>query len=276
MTIFEKLKDSMKVNIYQITLAGILIGIGVIADTFFRVGRYTFITTSIYIVIGLLLPIWLGVSAALAIDTLQLIFRGMLGYWYWSLQLEPAIIVFISFTLRFLFTSIKSKKVMQIISILFMVAIIIGGSLMIGLESEKLSVSRNYIHGRHPHFESDSEFTTRLIRSYISILGLIFVIAIMSNEIYKITKGKTTNRRIASLIVVVITALLFDWLYHPWAVYNWQVNSLGLAPSLEIFKINVITGIWGSTFHIGMGIPLVAAMYYVAEHTNLNKKQNKY
>ena len=62
------------------TLTAILISIGIVSTSFIKIGHFELITNSIYIVLGLFMPLWLALSAAIIIDNISMVIKGEFGY----------------------------------------------------------------------------------------------------------------------------------------------------------------------------------------------------
>lgn len=246
-------------------MAGILLGVGIIAKAYIKIGYFEIITIPIYLAIGVMLPLWLGVTSALLIDLLSMVISGTIGTWYWTFGLEPPMVVLIAFGFKYMFSLFKNPKASMYLAIIFTTAIIIGSIVVISMHYEDLS-----IHQKTK--ESDDAFTRRLVKRYGSLLGLLFVIAMSIREIILIHKNKSNDNRKIAFILVILTSLIFDWFYHPWAVYQWELNVLNVPKSQDLYTTHFVTGIWASTFHISLGIPIMASIMLITKNISYNKK----
>lgn len=278
----NKIRDSMKVNIFQISLSGIIVGIGILTDTYFRIGHFVFLSTGIYIIIGLLLPLWLGILSAFTIDLLQLLLRGEIGFWFWSIGIEPGIIVLIAWSLKFLYITMYDKNKMIIFSSLLILGVVFGGITMMITESDTFSLERMTIISQGiSKIETVDARNIRVAKKITSVIGLLFVISIILYKMILFRREKITNNGMITVVIVIITAMLVDWVYHPFAVMLYKTaplnhNGLGIPQNISLFRLYVISGIWHSMFHIGISFPMVAGMYFVSKNSSYNNIRDKY
>lgn len=258
-----------KVTPKQIALAGIMVSIGIVAEVFIRIGEVTFLNISIYMAIGIVLNIFLGIISVIVIDTMQMIFRGRIGEWYWSFQIEAILLVITAFIIKQLLTKIKNRNHIFYTSISLLSILIITFTTVFIIQSSELSFEHKYIRG---HLETDEQLATRLTQKIFSVVGIIILCLYMSFKIYKF-KTKEMEKNPLVMITIILTIIIIDWFYHPWAVNEWRSTVLGINWSYEVFNLSIIKGIWMSAFHMALNIPIVYAFIFVNENF---KEQNTY
>lgn len=246
-------------------MSGILLGVGIIAKAYIKIGYFEIITIPIYLAIGVMLPLWLGIASALLIDVLSMVISGTIGTWYWTFGLEPPMVVMIAFGFKYMFSLFKSQKTSMYFAIVFTMAIIIGSIVVISMHYDELSF-------QHKNWESDDAFTRRMVKRYGSLIGLLFLVIMSIREITLIYRNKSNDNRKNAFILVILTSLIFDWFYHPWAVYQWELNVLNVPKSQDLYTTHFVTGIWASTFHISLGIPVMASILFISNNITYNKK----
>ena len=257
------IKKSMIISPQQIALIGIIIALGMITDAYLRIGHLTFLTTTIYIFLGIYFPLWLGLVGATLIDTFSLLLRGTIGYWYWSLQIEPLIIVFFTFIFKSIFQKYMNAKLIFIITIFFILLIVITSVIVIQDQIDNFKFKKILNNGK---IETNKEMVFRIIQYYVSIMGLLFIIYILFLEIYKFKK--TMNNKITVAIFIIAISIIIDWIYHPWATTIWMsYKILSTEFQLQLFKTYYFIGVIKSFFHIIISIPVISILLVAFKNT---------
>lgn len=259
---FNTIKSYFKTSPREISLAGILVAIGIVSDSFIRINHYTFITISIYIAISLVLPLWLSIISVILIDTLQLVIRGVIGLWFWSLQIEPIIIALIASFLKYTLDKFKNKKEVTWIVSFIIIGFIATFITILSIDYKRLYPERILISGK---LESEEDMIGRLIQKYLSLIGSIILVIFLSVKLFKFSKG-IKNKNPLVLATMILIVILVDWIYHPWSINEWRYRVLGVDKSTELFRLSIINGIWNSSFHLSLNIPIVYSFIFVKNH----------
>lgn len=265
-SILNKIKSSMKFNIHQIILASILVGIGIIIDSYMRIGYFTFLTMVIYIFLGISLPLWLGIISATLIDTFSLLARGVIGYWYWALQLEPIIIIMFSFLFKFIITSkINEKKILALTTLVTFIMLLMATSIFAFIYQWDNFQLKQLVN-KDGSIEKTENMIFRITQYYCALIGIIFILYILFIKIYKFKKDK--NNKISILIFIIFISIIIDWIYHPLATSFWlssQVLNTEWKPLLykNYFSIGVIK----SLIHIFISITVFSILIPAWQNT---------
>ena len=274
----EKFKKSMKVNIFQLSLAGILLCIGVISEAYIKIGNTTFLSFGIYLTLGLILPLWLGASTGVLIDLLYLLINGQIGSWYWTMGLEKIIIVTVGWSLQFLYSLIKSRKITIAISISLLIIILVGGTIAFLTKDGLLNTQHNLVWNKHEHkmlYETEEQFLERWLKNGFSFAGILFISIFMIWHIYYYIKGTKKGEYLATMIISIIAALIVYWMYHPWNVAMWYKYYLNI-DWWEHYDALQISGIIRSMFSIGLAIPIVTMFWTIYKSSTYFKNKNRF
>ena len=269
------IKKIFKINIRQMALSAIMISIGIVSTSFIKIGHFELITNSIYIILGLFMPLWLALVGALLIDNLSMIIKGEVGYWFWTYALIPILIVVISFLVKLFIFKTRTRKIEMIIGITVMLILIIASILILSLQTNELSFSKVKHTSWYNHKtrdENNEEIIIRLITNIGAIIGLIIISIMFFIKVWEFHKGAKEKGYITLFIMVIIISIIIDWLYNPFATLLFYKH-LG-SPNLGIntFKIFMSIGIWKSLFHIAIYIPIIYSFYYVNHKLTFDEK----
>ena len=268
----EKFKKSMKVNIFQLSLAGILLCVGVLAEGYIRVGYTTFITFSIYLTVGLILPLWLGVATGLLIDLLYLVLIGWIGDWYWTMGLEKVLIVIVGWAGQFFYSLVKSRKLTLILSVSFLLIILVGGTVAFVTKDNQLSQDHILNRGK---LETDTQFLERWLKNGFAIAGMLGISIFMILHIIHYVKGTKKSEYLATVLMAIMAAVIVQWLYHPWNVAMWYQYKRGVS-SWDHYDVWQISAMISSLFYIGISIPIVTMFWTIYKSSTYFKNKNRF
>ncbi len=256
----ETIKLFSKISIQEITLAGFFLAIGIISDAFIRINNLVFLTFSIYILIGLIFRLFIGIIVAFLIDVFQLLLRGLLGFWFWSLQIEPVIIILITFMFKHLIFLFKDKK--NFIYFVFLTLIIfISFSIFAFITNiDNFSFEKQV---RKNKLETSQALISRLFVYYFSLIGFCFLIGLFIYQIYLFLNKKKNNEYMIIFTLILTISILIDWIYHPWAVQEWRRAVLNIEYNFLLYRATFLSGIFKSLFHIFLSILIVPITYNV-------------
>lgn len=262
----------MRVNVSQLALAGILLAVGVIGEGYIRIGYTTFVTFGIYLTVGLILPLWLGMITGALIDLLYLVLIGWIGDWYITFGLEKMLIVIIGFFGQFFYSLIKSRKATLIISVAFLLIILIGGTYV--LVSNDNQLSTNHII-KHKHLETDTQFLERWLKNGFAFAGLAFIALFMIFHIIHYIKGTRRSEYLATVLIAIFAAIIVQWLYHPWNVATWYEHKRGVNMWAHYDALEV-SAIISSIFYIGISVPIVTMFWTIYKSSASFINKNRY
>lgn len=257
---------------FQIALAGLLLAVGVIGEGYIRIGYTTFITFGIYLTVGLILPLWLGIMTGLLIDLLYLVLIGWIGDWYITMGLEKVLIVVIGFFSQFFYSLIKSRKITLFISVSFLLAILIGGTVVFVTKDNQLSTEHILNRGK---IESDSQYLERWLKNGFAIAGLFFIAAFMIFHIIHYIKGTKRSEYLATVLIAIFAAIIVQWLYHPWNVATWYEHKRGVNMWSHYDALEV-SAIISSIFYIGISVPIVTMFWTIYKSSASFKNKNRF
>ena len=270
------LKKQFKWSIQEIVLSGFLIAIGMFADAYLKIGNAKLISMSIYILIGLILPLPLAVLSAFIMDSMSMLLQGMLSQWWWSMAFQPIILVIIAFSIKSLFILIKDNKIQALVSLIICIILIIGAISYFYLHSDRFSLK--FINKEKHSFQIHQ----RLAQIYISLIGFILISFVSFFIILKNYKNKNNNNFFLCFSVILISVILIDWIYAPLAFMDFQMHSSNAYMSLhgkwnqQIYETVFYTYIMRSGIHMFICILLIPSVYSIFENSSLLNHKNKH
>ena len=271
-SLWGKFKGEFKIDIMQLTLAGILLAVGIISEGYIRIGYTTFVTFGIYLAVGLLLPLWLGLATGALIDLLYLVLIGWIGDWYWTMGLEKWLIVIIGWGSKFLYTAIKSKKLLVTLSIVTLSVILTVGLWALIYKGDQFSTEKMMVRGK---LEDSAAYTTRWITNSFAIVGLTTITIFILWNVYNYIKNKKQSEYLVTVLMASFAAVIVMWIYHPWNVAMWYKYKRGI-DNWHLYEIYEINAILKSIFYIGIGVPVVSMFWQVSKLSSRLSKENRF
>ena len=264
-----KNKKIFDFSVFNISICSLLIVVGIIVDSYIRVGKTTMITLIVYATMAMVLPLSLSLIGGVLIDTFQLLLRGFIGAWYWSLQIEPIIIILFCFLIKNILDKFINKP--KIIMAIFIVFIILITSLVISIFILDISIFNT---NNNNLYKKDSDVISILKMTFF-IIGLVVLYCIFAHALFLIHKNKNANHIMYYLILISLSFLI-DCLYHPFAVGVWYKKVLLIEVNHDLINYLYIKGIMNSMIHLSLGAPLLHSLMNVYEKTGKNISSNRY
>ena len=270
------IKKQFKWSIQEIIISGFLVSIGMFIDAYLKIGNSKLMTMSIYILIGLILPLPLAIFSAFIMDSMSMLLQGLLSQWWWSMAFQPIILVIISFIIKVIFNTIKNKKIEVWINLLICLILIIGSIAYFSLYNNRFSLDlinkEKYIFQRNE----------RLAQIYISLIGFIIISLMSFFIIFKNYKKIKHNNFFLCFSVILLSVIFIDWIYAPIAFMDFQMHSSNAYMNLDgkwnqqVYETIFYTYIMRSGIHMFVGILLVPSIYTIFENSSLLNNKNKH
>lgn len=253
----------------NISIAAILVGIGIVSNSFIRLGSTQIITTSILVSMCFVLPFALSIISAIIIDVVSLIIKGQIGFWHWSFQLEPIIIIAIVYILNYAFTFIKTKKQYNIL--------LISCVTLICLATIITMIAYPKIFSFYRGSKSCEEYVVSIVKNSLVIVSIIFIIYFSIKVFIDVKKKKKNMQVINYFCILLISCILIDWFYHPLATKIYFKDYFYIKFNATAYGITVSKGILMSMIHIGIGLPILRSLIFAYKQIESRvSNKNKY
>lgn len=247
----------------EISIAGIMLAVGLIANIWFKIGNWHVATIAIYMFMAVSLPFGIALLTTFLIDFLTLIFTTGLGTWWWSFALGPIIVVVVS---KMIFTTLnigEKFKHKWIMPAAFAALTLIVGIVYFIVKADMLSINKQMYHGK---LETEDHKTTRLIQQYIAIVSFAFISMLLIFNVTMLYLGKRKLFKINLFITMIATAFIFDVLYNPISIMNWYMTAPNAWLKLDDFNMNIYRPIvWGGIakmfVHLFFATPILISIY---------------
>ena len=261
--IIDSIKRAFIWRTSEITIAGLLLAVGLIANIWVKIGNWHVATIAIYMFMAISLPFGIALLTTFLIDFLTMVFTTGLGTWWWSFALGPILVVIIA---KMLFTTLNIGEKLErkwIIPLAFSILITICGIVYFSVKSDMLSTDKMLYHGK---FETSEKQTTRLIQQYLSLVSFIAVVALLFVNTWKIYSNKKKLFKINLFLAMLVTAFLFDVIYNPLSIMEWYINAPNAWFKLDEFNTTIYRPIvWGGIakmfIHILFATPILVSIF---------------
>ncbi len=253
-------KKKKKKKIFEISLGSFFLSIGILSETFIRINNLVFFSLSIYIIIGMIFALWFGIIISLLIDTFQLLLRGLLSYWFWSLQIEPPIIILITFLIKKIITNLKNEKHFMIFSLILFLILISVFIYVLIQNIDNFSFTRKIYKSK---LENNEKFLSRILVNWFTLIGFYIIFIKFIYEFYLFKIKRKSNYHFMIFIIILNVSLFIDWLFHPWAIQEWRRVILEIEYNYLLFRTSFLFGVFKSIFHIFISITIIPIIFKV-------------